>query len=593
MIDQDSGFYGRRDRETDRRRGLALATLLLILILLELAVGQDFEWQQAGSVLLANRNIAMTYFAVPDAYKSVPSSSKYRKRLLYISNSHAKTGGQVPVHLQRLLDRLAPGEFEVLDLADPGIFAPDMLQRTLTGLDLELEAIIMGVSYICFSDRMGLAQQAHSVRSFFKDGILDKLSTGFWLRNYDIGLYGDTLMAHHVRLYRYRNQIRDTWERPIASLFKDLTGTRQILFLEADVNKSWKFPQGYDRNLFQWNLYATGREGHLADLREAIIASRGAGVPVFAFNMPIHWEKSVYPHDSDDVKRYRSELHNIFRDVIEYVDYQDSFPKRFTTYDALHPTWHGARLHALDISLRLAKHGFFRKQLSPERIVKEYLYMYPALSEEYVNSLSGSYSPLTRASFRRYDITEPENARNLMRRLVSLPAGSSQEQRFLYDLSLRLRYWLEGQFTAEENDKNDRFSRAFDHAVRHEVSKARERMGIFWKELVENQTRRLSVVPVPELKEATLVQRYVNQIDQNVTLVSSHYRLSDGSTVIKVTTEDGRTVAYGLSNPSKKLEYQRTDILGDESFLMLQPLGDQILLPSWLLHSSPLVQLGI
>ena len=90
-----------------------------------------------------------------------------------------------------------PGKVEVLDISDPGIFAPDILQRTLQALDFQPDVIVMAVAYISFSDRMNLALQAHTARSFFNPGVRKKLPAGFWWRNYDLGIYG-----HHADCIR-------------------------------------------------------------------------------------------------------------------------------------------------------------------------------------------------------------------------------------------------------------------------------------------------------------------------------------------------------------------------------------------------------
>lgn len=591
-IREQEDIYLNRDKRTDRKRFIAMLALFAVVLLLEFTIGASFEKQHVKKIISGNINSAMTYFRLPDGAEPMPIRKNRKKQIVYISNSHAKTGGYVTSHLQKLLNSIAPEKIEVMDMAAPGIFAPDMLQRVLMSLDLKPDMIIMSVAYISFSDRMQLSLQAHSARSFFKDAIYPKLSTGFWFRNYDIGVYGNTFVSHLSRLFRYRNDIRDVWERPIVRSLKKLSDDRYILFLEADEDQGWKFPDGYNNNLFQWNLYAIGRDGHLQDLKEAVESSKQAGVPVLGFNLPIHWEKSIYPNNQNDYQSFRKSLKNVFQNASEYVDYQDSFPKEFTTYDALHPTWHGARLHALDIALQLAKRDYFIDPVTPQSIVEKYLESEPAISQDYQESLDGNYPALKTLGFRRYDLSEPANARRLMRRLATLPIGSIMERELLLGLGLRIRYWLEEDF-AYTTESEDAYRQAFKRGLRTEISNAKKRMGYFKKRLVEFQTKRLIKAPLPELEEASLISRIKQPIIRNVVLHILRYRLKNGDHAVKVMNQYNRVVAYVVENKHSQSGYQRVDILGDGSFLLIQPLNQQLVLPSWLYQSKPYVRFGI
>ncbi|RKZ39354.1 MAG: hypothetical protein DRQ49_11750 [Gammaproteobacteria bacterium] len=580
-----------REPHTNKRRLLGAAVLVLVLVIFELSVGINLQKQHVSKLAENTTRWALTLYNAPSGTLSVPPKAKNTKRFLYVSNSHARTGGFVATHLQKLLDKVAPNQFEILDVADAGIFAPDMLQRVLASFDYDLDGIIVAVAYISFSDRMKLSLQAHSVRSFFKSEIFSKLSLGFWLRNYDIGLYANTLVPRFSKLYRYRSQVRNTWEKPLSNLLKSLTSPKYISFLEVDENQRWKFPDGYDNNLFQWQLYAAGRNSHLDDLKDIIAASRDAGLPILGFNLPVHWEKSLYQANLDDIEEYRTSLQNIFSGVLEYVDYQDIFPKEFTTYDALHPTWHGARLHALDIAFRLKKQGFFPEEISNEVLLTAFTESEPAISEEYRSLLDNHYPPLKRWGFRRYDISEPQNALHLLRRLATVPPGHSLEQELIYELSLRLRYWLEMPFSYQEKP-DSLFVKEWYQAVHEEMAKAKIRASYFQDKLKQFQSQRLSAFEIPSFSDANLIMENTHiQIGPSLFVNKSLYRLSNETFVEQLTTIEGKPISFLVDIPENKSPFVRVDILGDGSFLLLQ--SDYRQLPHWFTNGTPLVKWGI
>jgi len=579
-----------RNPQTNKRRLVGIIVLMFVVIIFELSVGIHFQIQQVNNLAKNTTSWALKRYNAPSGTLPVPPKAKNTKRFLYVSNSHARTGGLVATHLQKLLDRIAPNQFEILDVADAGIFTPDMLQRVLASLDYDLDGVIIAVAYISFSDRMKLSLQAHSVRSFFKSEIFPKLKLGFWLRNYDIGLYTNTLVSRFSKLYHYRSQVREAWENPLSHLLKRLTSPKYISFLEVDENQRWKFPDGYDNNLFQWHLYAAGRQGHLSDLKDLIAACHDANLPILGFNLPIHWEKSLYQVNLNDVEEYRTSLKNIFSDVLEYVDYQDIFPKEFTTYDALHPTWHGARLHALDIIFRLKKQGFFQEELSNEEILVTFNQSDPAISDEYRSLLDHDYPPLTRLGFRRYDISEPQNAQHLLRRLATVPTGHSLEQQLIYGLTLRLRYWLEMPFPYPEVS-NNLFVKQWYQAVREEIAKAKIRASYFQKKLTQFQSERLSKFEIPSFSDANLITNTSIQIAPSLFVNKSLYHLPNKVIVEQLTTMTGQPISYLVYIPEKKLQFVRVDILGNGSFLLLQP--DYKWFPHWLMNNIPVVKFGI
>jgi hypothetical protein len=588
----DAADFGNRKPKTECKRTVAWLGLLIVVLVLECTIGSWFEKRHLENISRSGDNWAKQLYRAPDGAIAIPPKPPGVRRILYVSNSHAETVGKVARHLGELLQNLAPGGFEVLDLSEPGLFAPNMLQRVLMGLDLSPDAVILAVAYISFSDRMKLHRQAHSVRSFFKQPILGRLSLGFWWRNYDIGLYSNCLIEHHLKLYRYRNAIRDTWERPLAEFLKSRMGRQGIEFLETDENQTWKFPEGYDRNLFQWHLYAAGRRHHMADLGEAIDSIRRANVPLLGFNLPIDWRKSIYAHDPNDVEHYRTELAERFANALEYVDYEDIFPKEFTTYDALHPNWHGARLHALDIALRLLRHGFFPPGITEHAVLECYLAMADRQQIEYLQALKRDVQPLKKAGFRRYDLCDAENAHRLLMRMLSYPAGSRQAGRQLHEMSLRIRYWSELDFKSDQAVARH-LGPVFGQALKHEIRQARARMGFFRQRMAELQQPRLEAFQIPDVASAVLIRKEESDIDGTIRLQVSDYRSTQGGPIVReIRTADGRVVAYMVNDQQRGIGYVRTDVLGDGTFLSLSKMGAKLHLPSWLVHRVPLVQLG-
>jgi hypothetical protein len=580
--------YGRRDPRNEILRLFAGLVIVGILVVLELTVGIDREQRHIAALEPRGKTgWALKIHADPTGSVEIPRKPAGTKRILYLSNSHALTGGRTSHHLQNLLDRLVPGGFEVLDMSEPGIFAPDMLQRLLSALDYDLDLVILPVAYISFSDRMKLVRQSFSARSFFKPSVASRLPAGFWLRNYDLTLYTETLVARFLRLFRYRNDLRDEWETPIANLLKQAPGEPFVRFLEVDENQRWKFPEGFDDNLFDWSLYAVGREGHLADMRDLVETCARRDVPVLAANLPIHWDKDPHQADLGDYDEYRTVLARLFSETLEYADLQDLFPVEFSTYDALHPTWHGARLHALDLALRMNRLGLLPRRLPAGEIVDEFIASDSGLSPGYRRALSGEYPRLSQFAFRRYEIFEPDNARTLMRRLASLPLGSLHEVEFLYQLSRRLRYWQEQPFPPDPGTPEH-----WRRALESEMASARERAAFFQRELVRFQSERLRNHPIPDTagiapwRETT---RHYGKLPVHIRL----FRFRGGITVEQVhETGAGKVFSLRVRMPDGRNSYRRTDILGDRSFLLIQPYDMEPVIPEWVILKQPSVTWG-
>lgn len=590
----DETDFGVRDTPSNRKRALALLALLILIVVLELTLGERLQQEVVADLVWSSDNWARAYFTEPESKKRIPPKNAGRLRLVYVSNSHAMTGGQVTRHLQALADSLAPGSLEVIDLSQPGIFAPEMLQRTLLSLDFHPDLVVLAVSYISFSDRMDLGLQAHSARSFFKPGVFERLPAGFWARNYDIGIYANTLVSHFSAMYRFRNRLRNGWEVPLASAIKAASGARRIFFLEADENQRWRFPDGYDNNLFQWNLYASGRKNQVQGMADLVRILDEQAVPLIAVNLPIDLGKTVYPYDLEDFARYRETMAAIFSAADHYIDQDSYFPKKFTTYDALHPTWHGARLHALDLLLHLHQWQMIGRGFSSNEIATVFNDSDQGVSAAYQRLLNGDYPPPDRYAFRRYDPSDPSNARALLRRLAGTQVASRAEAQILRDLSLRIRYWTQTEFPVPPTPEP--FAAAWQEAVRQTISQARERMSLFADRLGDFQRRRLAGFPLPELDPAD--QRQVTEVSspEIPDTVRRYYALEDGRRVLTYETSDERRYAIVVFDPAQDRGYQRTDLLGDGSFLLLAPVSNgapvQVWMPAWAIGKPPASKWG-
>jgi hypothetical protein len=280
---------------------------------------------------------------------------------------------------------------------------------------------------------------------------------------------------------------------------------------------------------------------------------------------------------------------------MDYVDYQDRFPVEFTAYDALHPTWHGARLHALDTVLRLHRQGIVDDARTPAEIAQVFSAMDTAVSDDYRESLDDNYEALRSPGFKRYDIFEPDNAHKLMCYLASMPVGSTLEADHLYRLSLRLRYWQESDFTVPAVDPDAAYTAAFDGATRKEIERARQRASYFQQQLVKFQSSRLNLAPLPGFDPARRVSVSEVTTQLGMLLHLTRYRLEEGREGVAFELADGRAIARGILNKEPDPSYLRVDILGDHSFLLVQPITDTLTFtfPSWARHNKPFVKFGI
>jgi hypothetical protein len=566
---------------------LSIIIILFSLLTAEIFLGHKVE-QQAIDRIKGSKNIDWAEKRFKDEHNSLPIPKKHtRYRILYLSNSHAFTGGYVPKHLQELLNKIFPDEYEVINLSHPGMFAPEFLQRFAAALNYKIDLVILPVAYISFSDRMGLTNQARTARSYFKPDIFPYLSLNFWKRNYDINLFLNDLVGHFSALYLYRNDIRKLWENPLSSFFKQTLGIPKTFFLEADENQSWRFPDGFDHNLFDWRLYSLGRANHLADIRELLQLAETNHVPVIACNLPIDFAKDPHIVNLDDFSRYREELRTLFHHVTNYTDYQNTFPADFSTYDALHPQWHGARLHAFDFILKINQ---LRKQKLPEpQILSIFIQSDKPVSKEYRQCLE---QPLTRSipsSMRRYDIFEPNNAHELLERLNATKVGTWKEHRILQQLSRRIRYWGENVFFQESLYTN--YSPVMAAAVKNEIYNAKIRLAFFKEKLIQLQQQRLRLFPYIFDKKDTLVKKNIIHVRNNVKIQTETYKFNGLVLQLHKEMNSAKIFAYTVENKNKKILYTRIDILGDGSFIQCSFNGT-IKLPDWLTYKKPFSMFG-
>ena len=565
-----------QNRRHNILRLISLIVIVLTVIFLEVSTGKQAADEAMANIVIETKEWPLQVFEAPRFFK-IPPKLPGKTRILYVSNSHARTGGLVSSHLQNFLDAMEPGKYEVLDMAEAGIFAPDILQRTLLALDFDVDVVVLGVSYISFSDLMPLSRQSHSARSFFKPGIFEKLPVGFWLRNYDINLYLNTLFSEVLDLYKWRNRIRKLWEQPLARKINSISSQHQpICFLEIDERRTWKFPAGYDMGLFQWKLYSAGRSKQMADLKALVNIIRQSGKPFILINLPIDWNKSPDKHDETDFASFRATLAELADKSGEFEDQQDIFPKEFSTYDAMHPTWYGARLHALKLLFRL--HGMGIVKTDQQTITQKYLESDSPLSKEYRDNLNGEYPVLKILGFRRYDIFEPDNARMLLRRLATFPVGHKKDIETLFDLSLRLRYWQNADFpNPPAGLSGERVS--WRYAVDEEIKRARERAFFFQSQLVTLQTERVKKYPLPEITANYSEEASVAKLGEGHSFIAKRYKFQD-TMVDYVLTPEGNPFLVRVIDKGKT--FSRADILGDGSMLLLIPSGG-LYVPHWVI----------
>ncbi|MCB0352469.1 MAG: hypothetical protein KDD64_03065 [Bdellovibrionales bacterium] len=571
----------------------------LLIVLLSLGLGMLITEQTLGVFLhkreverYRGRNISepLTLYRAPTNTFPVPPKTK--RRIIYLSNSHARTGGFVSHHLQRLLDGVEPDKWQVLDFSDPGIFAPDMLQRGIFALEWEPDLFIFPVAYISFSDRMQLRRQAHTARSFFRPEVFSHLPFGFWMRNYDIGLYLDELMSSALYLHRYRSDLRNLWEKPLAALLHSSLGPEQIHSLEVQQSISWKFPDGFDRNLFDWRLYAEGRSGHLADYNALVSLYHKHKIPTVVANLPVHWEKDPHQHREGDVQLFRQQLKTFLPSEVEFIDYQGTFPKEFSTYDALHPTWHGARLHALDIVLRMISRGLL--SVKPDTVLKEFSTEGEQDRDQYRTIFSLPSEEKTER-FLRYDLFDAKNARHLLDALDTLKIGSPSLNQYVAKLVSRIRFWRTNQADCGSLWTGSPWEETWLKGCSGEISRAALDLDVFVEALNSSLGARLKPFPISQyLAETAPIEEKVFPIQSergNFSFSERQYSSDTARIFVYTKSSDSHPFAIAV-RPSAGPSYLRIDLLGDGGFAILTDPRN-FSLPWWVTDEPLKIDWGI
>ncbi|MBF0296942.1 MAG: hypothetical protein HQL96_17295 [Magnetococcales bacterium] len=485
-----SPLYGNREARQERLRLWAALVLILLVAVLEMTIGTSLEQENlrkartltAGEVPIGP--ILKDYAGHP----LLPAKPPGVKRILYLSNSHAATGGYVARHLDKMLTAIAPGRFEVFDFSSPGIFGPSILQRGLLAMDLEIDLVVLQVAYISFSDRIKLARQDHLSDHFFRRGILERLPAGFWWRNYDIGLFTNHLVDRFLNLTRFRVELRELWAKPLLASLSAFAGSARIRIIEVDAERQMTMPAGFDPTFFDWSLYSLGRAGHMADVRALLDALHRAGIPVIAANLPIDFSKKYTKAvlDSGDFARFRREMRDTLAAALRYTDYQECFPSHFTTYDPLHPTWFGARLHAAHLLLQMAESGWWNQPPDQESLIHAILAQEEAVTQPYRRALTGGDKATNKRLYKRYDPTDPDVAAHLLATLTDPALSMAKRAAIRQQILLRLDYWGAPPAPDPASSCPSSFQGGWSRLVQGEFAKARERLALFRARLADS-----------------------------------------------------------------------------------------------------------
>ncbi|MBF0163928.1 MAG: hypothetical protein HQM01_05370 [Magnetococcales bacterium] len=481
MDDLSNNRFGKRDARHEKRRLAGALFLIGVLVLLEITLGARLERENRHPLETTPfKQIPLTHLLKDySGQRPVPPKPPGVTRILYLSNSHATTGGRVSAHLRGMLEALAPGRFQVLDLSTPGIVASSILQRAMLAMEMEVDLVVLQVAYISFSDRFKLALQDFHAEHFFRPGIFERLPWGFWWRNYDVGMFADHLVNRFLRLTLYRNELRGLWETPLIERLKPLSGSRPSRILEVDKNWVMTMPGGFDPTLFDWSLYALGRDGHLADLRDLMAILNQAGMPVIGANLPIDFAKRYTKAERDDADfaQFQREMAHLFSSALRYTNYQACFPVSFTTYDPLHPTWTGARLHAAHLVLLMAESGWWRDAPSPERLSETILDQESAIPDGYLRALREVDTSGGRV-YRRYDVTDGAVASHLLGQWSKSGWDSPRGRMLLEQTLARLNFWMQPPAPPDPNCPAS-FQGAWPEILHGEYRKHAERLSHF------------------------------------------------------------------------------------------------------------------
>lgn len=482
--------FGKRDRREERLRIAGAFVLIVLLVCFEMTLGAFLEQQNRQPIdTMSHESFALQNVLKDYSGKApLPPKPVGVQRILYLSNSHATTGGKLSVHLQAMLETIAPGRFQVIDLSSPGAFAASLLQRALLAEELQIDLVVIQVAYISFSDRFKLADQDALAEHFFRPGIFGRLPWGFWWRHYDVGLFANHLVQRFWRLSLYINELRNLWEAPLIAWLKPVTGATPSRIVEVDKQRTVSMPAGFDPTFFDWSLYALGRDKHLADLRDLLAILAQSGIPVIGANLPIDFAKRYTNArlNPEDFARYQDELRGIFSSALRYTDYQPCFPVAFTTYDPLHPTWTGARLHAAHLLLLMAESGWWRTAPPAPALSRAILAQEEAVPLAYRQALE-KLDQTGGRTYRRYDVADRQIAAHLLGTLDKERWNSPKARAILEQTLLRLSFWSREPALPAEGCPAS-FQGVWPEILHGEFLKQTERMA-FFREALETRSQ--------------------------------------------------------------------------------------------------------
>jgi hypothetical protein len=497
------------------------------------------------------------------------------QRIAYLSNSHGTTGGNVADHIRNILTRIDPGKYEVVNMASAGMYSSEMLLRTASSGKYDIDTFLYATNYVTFADRMTFQHQAVRVRHFFRDGVPFNAPLGFWLRNYDLPLYLDDAAGTIFPAFKKRPRNRQLWEPAVANWLKQFMGEEsRIRFLQVDYRQAWRFPGGFPGNLFNWRLLEGKRDRQIADFADAVHLAKRDGAKVAVFNVPVDFTKYYLTQNEEDLNVFKLALKRASGEANLFQDYQGQFPAEFTTYDALHPNFYGARLHAFDMVTRLNDKGLLARRYETKQILSAFEDLGNEALESYIHELARIRGDLKGAAapawnWASLDITTPVFSLRWLNNIASGYESDPEKVQQIYSLLLQTHYLNIAPFTEQALNSAKGLGGEFLDAFSYERNLARKMNDLFLKNLKEvaYEWHDLKEMPVANGEkhsppsESYQALRNCGSIRivaaSGKTAPEQHYFIDGDLVAVEATDRAGRTL-------------RRTDVLGDKSFLLLE-----------------------